>query len=134
MEEALSDPYLASLHDPSDEPLAHAAFSFEFERMALTKQVLRQLITKEMISFHPGCGWDADLPLHAEPEPPLPQPTPAAPPAAGTGAALAASSSRTGIVPLVSGLAPPESAQPLPPPPESDATDAMDAADAMQFD
>ena len=38
IEEALQDPYLASLHDPSDEPLAHAEFSFEFEKMQLSKQ------------------------------------------------------------------------------------------------
>ena len=53
VEDALAQPYLASLHDPSDEPLAHAEFSFEFERMALNKQVLRELIAKEMIAFHP---------------------------------------------------------------------------------
>jgi len=60
VEEALQDPYLASLHDPSDEPLAHAEFNFEFEKMQLTKQHLRQLITREMLAFHPYCGWDAD--------------------------------------------------------------------------
>ena len=53
VEEALAHPYLASLHDPSDEPLAHAEFSFDFERMPLTKQVLRDLLTHEMVQFHP---------------------------------------------------------------------------------
>ena len=53
VEEALSHPYLASLHDPSDEPLAHAEFSFEFERMPLTKHALRELLTSEMLCFHP---------------------------------------------------------------------------------
>lgn len=53
VEDALTQPYLASLHDPSDEPLAHAEFSFEFERMALNKQVLHELVTKEMLAFHP---------------------------------------------------------------------------------
>ena len=48
VEEALAHPYLASLHDPSDEPLAHAEFSFDFERMPLTKNVLRDLLTAEM--------------------------------------------------------------------------------------
>jgi len=33
VEEALTHPYLASLHDPSDEPLAPIEFSFDFERM-----------------------------------------------------------------------------------------------------
>lgn len=46
VEEALQDPYLASLHDPSDEPLAHAEFSFEFEKIHLTMQVKR-----------PSLGW-----------------------------------------------------------------------------
>jgi len=54
VEDALAHPYLASLHDPSDEPLAHAEFSFDFERMPCTKQVLRDLVLKEMLAFHPG--------------------------------------------------------------------------------
>ena len=53
VEDALAHPYLASLHDPSDEPLAHAEFSFDFERMPLTKQALRELLTAEMLCFHP---------------------------------------------------------------------------------
>ena len=53
VEDALAHPYLASLHDPSDEPLAHAEFSFDFERIPLNKQVLRQLLTSEMLAFHP---------------------------------------------------------------------------------
>ena len=28
--------------------------------MSLTKQVLRNLITCEMLAFHPDCGWDPD--------------------------------------------------------------------------
>mmetsp|Transcript_19110 Transcript_19110/g.38978 ORF Transcript_19110/g.38978 Transcript_19110/m.38978 type:complete len:108 (-) Transcript_19110:150-473(-) len=56
VEEALAHPYLASLHDPSDEPLAHAEFSFDFERIPLNKQVLRELLTNEMMAFHPN--WD----------------------------------------------------------------------------
>ena len=53
VEDSLAHPYLASLHDPSDEPLAHAEFSFDFERMPLTKQVLRDLLSNEMLCFHP---------------------------------------------------------------------------------
>ena len=45
--QALAHPYLGSLHDSSDEPLAHASFSFEFEKMALDAQMLKQLIAKE---------------------------------------------------------------------------------------
>ena len=64
VEEALAHPYLASLHDPSDEPLAHAEFSFDFERMPLTKQVLRELLTNEIIHFHPELaqGGGGDMP------------------------------------------------------------------------
>ena len=58
VEEALAHPYLASLHDPSDEPLAHAEFSFDFERIPLNKQVLRQLLTSEMRAFHPDLFHD----------------------------------------------------------------------------
>ena len=58
VEDALAHPYLASLHDPSDEPLAHAEFSFDFERMPLTKQVLRDLLSNEMLCFHPELRGD----------------------------------------------------------------------------
>ena len=50
--------YLASLHDPSDEPLAHAEFSFDFERITLTKHALRELLTDEMLCFHPDIARD----------------------------------------------------------------------------
>jgi len=53
VEDALAHPYLASLHDPSDEPLAHAEFLFDFERMPLNKQTLRELVSHEMLAFHP---------------------------------------------------------------------------------
>ena len=59
VEDCLAHPYLASLHDPSDEPLAHAEFSFDFERMPLTKQVLRDLLSNEMLCFHPELREDA---------------------------------------------------------------------------
>lgn len=110
VEEALAHPYLASLHDPSDEPLAHAAFSFEFERMALTKQVLRELITKEMLAFHPDCGWDSALPP--------PEPTAAAEPATA--------SSSQHAPPTLPGDPPPRSA--------AEAGPALDSPDPMQFD
>ena len=67
VEEALAHPYLASLHDPSDEPLAHAEFSFDFERMPLTKQALRELLTAEMLCFHPDIA--RDQPQQQAPQP-----------------------------------------------------------------
>mmetsp|Transcript_35970 Transcript_35970/g.94614 ORF Transcript_35970/g.94614 Transcript_35970/m.94614 type:complete len:413 (+) Transcript_35970:54-1292(+) len=62
VEDALAHPYLASLHDPSDEPLAHAEFSFDFERMPLTKPVLRELVLNEMLAFHPEIMQVGDIP------------------------------------------------------------------------
>ena len=62
VEEALAHPYLASLHDPSDEPLAHAEFSFDFERMPLTKVALRDLLTSEMLCFHPDIAREQQQP------------------------------------------------------------------------
>lgn len=53
VEAALAHPYLASLHDPSDEPLAQAPFSFEFENSPMNKSALKALITREMLDFHP---------------------------------------------------------------------------------
>ena len=57
VEAALAHPYLASLHDPSDEPLAHAAFSFEFENQPLDKRMMKELIAKEMAAFPPDAPW-----------------------------------------------------------------------------
>jgi hypothetical protein len=97
VEQSLAHSYLASLHDPSDEPLAHAEvgllpvlacarpcpsvpsrrharrpaqppthsmwrvlqFSFDFERMPLTKQALRELLTAEMLAYHPEFASEA---------------------------------------------------------------------------
>jgi len=59
VEQSLAHSYLASLHDPSDEPLAHAEFSFDFERMPLTKQALRELLTAEMLAYHPEVASEA---------------------------------------------------------------------------
>ena len=59
VDDALAHPYLGSLHDSSDEPLAHASFSFDFEKRALDAPTLKQLIATEMLRFHPECAWDA---------------------------------------------------------------------------
>ena len=71
VEEALAHPYLASLHDPSDEPLAHAEFSFDFERMPLTtKPALRELLTAEMRCFHPDVPQQAPAAMQMQQPPP----------------------------------------------------------------
>ena len=69
VEDALAHPYLASLHDPSDEPLAHAEFSFEFERMPLNKQVLKELVSQEMLAFHPDVASSVAPQVDAVPTP-----------------------------------------------------------------
>ncbi|MFN3520497.1 MAG: hypothetical protein ACK4YT_13710, partial [Sphingomonas sp.] len=44
VEEALAHPYMASLHNPDDEPTADALFSFEFEKETLDKERIQELI------------------------------------------------------------------------------------------
>lgn len=57
LEQALAHPYLASLHDPSDEPLMdQAMFSrldFTFERQQLSPDAFRDLVYDEMLVYHP---------------------------------------------------------------------------------
>lgn len=56
VEEALAHPYLASLHDPEEEPTCPAVFNFdEFEDKELNKAEFQELIWKEMLHFHPEC-------------------------------------------------------------------------------
>jgi len=52
VEESLEHPYLADLHDPNDEPVANEIFDFSFERAAMEKDTLRELIYKEIVNFH----------------------------------------------------------------------------------
>eukprot|EP01086_Lenisia_limosa_P007491 TRINITY_DN27328_c0_g1_i1.p1 TRINITY_DN27328_c0_g1~~TRINITY_DN27328_c0_g1_i1.p1 ORF type:complete len:303 (-),score=81.45 TRINITY_DN27328_c0_g1_i1:75-983(-) len=51
--EALADPYLAPLHDPTDEPECHEIFNFDFENERQTRDELRKLVYGEMLKFHP---------------------------------------------------------------------------------
>ncbi|KAF1313731.1 Cmgc/mapk protein kinase, partial [Globisporangium splendens] len=44
VEEALAHPYLDSLHNADDEPVADSSFSFDFEKEELTKTRLQELI------------------------------------------------------------------------------------------
>ena len=55
--EALAHPYLAALHDPTDEPEAPGVFDFEFERVPMTKQLLKEWVYRECLAFH-GVEWD----------------------------------------------------------------------------
>ena len=52
VEEALSHPYLASLHDVSDEPSASGPFEFSFEGEAMTEERVRTLVHAELTEYH----------------------------------------------------------------------------------
>ncbi|CAN6483754.1 unnamed protein product [Victoria cruziana] len=53
VEDALAHPYLASLHDISDEPVCSTPFSFDFEQDALTEEQMKDLIYQEAMLFNP---------------------------------------------------------------------------------
>lgn len=53
VEDALAHPYLASLHDISDEPVCMSPFSFDFEQHALTEGQMKELIYQEALAFNP---------------------------------------------------------------------------------
>jgi len=53
VEEALEHPYLSSLHNPSDEPVADFHFSFDFEHEDLPRERVQELIWKEIREYHP---------------------------------------------------------------------------------
>ncbi|XP_042392089.1 mitogen-activated protein kinase 1 isoform X2 [Zingiber officinale] len=53
VEEALAHPYLAALHDSSDEPVCMMPFSFDFEQQALSEEQMKELIYREALGFNP---------------------------------------------------------------------------------
>ncbi|KAF8732923.1 hypothetical protein HU200_015273 [Digitaria exilis] len=53
VEGALAHPYLASLHDISDEPVCSMPFSFDFEQHALSEEQMKDLIYQEALAFNP---------------------------------------------------------------------------------
>lgn len=52
VEQALSHPYLASLHDINDEPECLEPFNFDFEQPSFTEEHIKELIWAESISFN----------------------------------------------------------------------------------
>ena len=50
--EALAHPYLASLHDVSDEPSASKPFEFSFEGEAMGEERVRELVHAELTEYH----------------------------------------------------------------------------------
>ena len=55
VEKALAHPFFESLHNPSDEPIAHAHFDFSFEDEKLHRVRLQELIWEEVGDFRPNC-------------------------------------------------------------------------------
>ena len=53
--EALEHPFFSSLHNPKDEPVAHAPFDFSFEDEKLHRVRLKELIWREISDFRPSC-------------------------------------------------------------------------------
>lgn len=52
VDEALAHPYLKSLHDPADEPIADKPFDFAFENYKATKDTLKTMLWMEACEFH----------------------------------------------------------------------------------
>ncbi|KAL8160218.1 hypothetical protein V2J09_001755 [Rumex salicifolius] len=53
VEEALSHPYLARLHNMEDEPVCLDAFSFEFEKQAMAEEEIKEMIYQESLAYNP---------------------------------------------------------------------------------
>ncbi|KAG9129582.1 hypothetical protein Leryth_014434 [Lithospermum erythrorhizon] len=53
VEQALAHPYLAKLHDISDEPICPIPFSFDFETHALGEEQIKEMIYQESLSMNP---------------------------------------------------------------------------------
>jgi serine/threonine protein kinase len=57
VDEALSHPFMSSLHNPENEPLADFTFSFPFDNEELSSEVVQELVWEELRELHP------DIPL-----------------------------------------------------------------------
>ena len=53
VDDALSHPYLSSLHDINDEPVGPRPFSFDFEQPSCTEEHIKDLIWRESVKFNP---------------------------------------------------------------------------------
>lgn len=53
VDEALSHPYLSSLHDINDEPVCPRPFSFDFEQPSFNEDNIKELIWRESVRFNP---------------------------------------------------------------------------------
>lgn len=53
IERALQHPFLQSLHNPEDEPVANFTFTFDFEHEELSRERIQELIWQETRDYHP---------------------------------------------------------------------------------
>jgi serine/threonine protein kinase len=53
IQQALEHPFLLSLHNPEDEPVANFTFSFEFENDELPREKVQELIWEQVRAYHP---------------------------------------------------------------------------------
>ncbi len=53
IDKALQHPFLLSLHNSEDEPVADFTFSFDFENDDLSREQVQELIWKEIMELHP---------------------------------------------------------------------------------
>ncbi|XP_019170354.1 PREDICTED: mitogen-activated protein kinase homolog MMK2-like [Ipomoea nil] len=54
VDEALSHPFLSSLHDINDEPICPRPFWFDFEEPSFNEENIKELIWKESVKFYPN--------------------------------------------------------------------------------
>ncbi|XP_077406774.1 mitogen-activated protein kinase 7 [Vanacampus margaritifer] len=50
--QALEHPYLGKYHDPDDEPICVPAFDFEFDKLTMSKEQIKEEILMEIQDFH----------------------------------------------------------------------------------
>lgn len=50
--QALEHPYLSKYHDPDDEPICVPAFDFEFDKLPMNKEQIKEAILMEIQDFH----------------------------------------------------------------------------------
>jgi serine/threonine protein kinase len=55
VEDAISHPFLAQLHNEDDEPVADEIFDYSFENEKLHRLRLQELIWREAAHFRPSC-------------------------------------------------------------------------------
>ncbi|KAJ8620889.1 hypothetical protein MRB53_029418 [Persea americana] len=53
VDEALSHPYLSSLHEINEEPICPSPFAFDFEQASFSEEDIKELIWQESVKFNP---------------------------------------------------------------------------------